>query len=161
MIYSNELGVVPYSDYIKIFMVAVFLPLLISCSTANVGADESDKLNNQDLENTKWLLIELNGREFDLDSVEKAYLIIGKDKERVNGHSGCNSFSGKYNLLVDSKISISGIASTKKYCQEIDYEFEYFKSLSEVNEYSVSCDTLEFKDNSGNLILKFIAMLEK
>jgi len=155
----------------KQFLLAVilFTILLTSCSvfrskdkSINQKGDNKTKnelsLQKLDIFQTQWELIRMGASKPKLTGTDnKVSILFSKDNSHFAGFSGCNRYSGKYeikkgNLLFDN------IVSTKMACPEADMSFEtnYLNTLNKVNNFAINGDTL-FLKNNGRAVLIFIA----
>lgn len=90
-----------------------------------------------------WKLVELNGQP--VPTLEREpHMILKAEGGRVNGFSGCNSFSGSYKLDESTlRISFSNVASTMMACVSgMEVEQAFYKVLETVDNYSISGDHL-------------------
>lgn len=88
-----------------------------------------------------WKLVELNGQP--VPALEREpHLILKAEGGRVNGYSGCNSFSGAYTLdEASSRISFAHIVSTQRGCAEgADVERAFGEALSRADSFSLKGD---------------------
>ena len=78
---------------------------------------------------------------------------------RVSGSSGCNSFSGSYELK-DDQIKFSPLAGTRKMCSEpegiMDQESAFLQALGKAVVWNVEAGSLELRDEAGALQAKFM-----
>jgi heat shock protein HslJ len=66
------------------------------------------------------------------------------DQKRINGKGGCNNYGGAYTLSDKSGLHISGIISTKMFCDKaMKWETMYFEFLEKSRFYRIDGDTLE------------------
>jgi putative lipoprotein len=73
----------------------------------------------QQLGNGMWALETLNGQAIGLpEGVERPWLKLVPEESRVEGHGGCNSLFGGYELE-GSTLRFPGLASTKKFCEGV------------------------------------------
>ena len=102
-----------------------------------------------ELENTKWVLISLDGKEYKpADSSDPVHITLQSGNHSVQGFGGCNSFSGSYSHKAN--VLQFTLLSTKKFCHEkMDVEDYVFKTLIKV-EYSIEGDVLIMKNDKGN-----------
>lgn len=88
-----------------------------------------------------WKLVELNGQPIPaLD--REPHLIFKAEGGRVNGYSGCNSFSGAYTLdEATSRISFAHLVSTQRACPDgMDIERAFGEALSRADNFSLNGD---------------------
>lgn len=78
----------------------------------------------------KWHVFEVDGKPFENS---KVFIQFDESSNRIFGNTGCNRFSGTYNLE-DGKFSVKGVASTKMACfgdGVMENEALIFKALSD------------------------------
>jgi heat shock protein HslJ len=72
----------------------------------------------------------------------------------VSGLSGCNNYSGSYELDGD-KISVGPLAVTEKFCAEpegiMEQETEYLAALQAATTYRIDGERMEMRDDDGAL----------
>lgn len=83
-------------------------------------------------------------------------LEINIAKMQVIGNDGCNHYSGVINVLTETEISFSNIASTRKMCADMAIPNTYNKALSITSNYSLIGTNLIFFDNEGNQTIELI-----
>jgi heat shock protein HslJ len=78
-----------------------------------------------------WVVTTLYGKDVPPDNSQKGApeLEINADSKMIIGHGGCNSFSGKVNVMSD-EIHFGPIASTRIACPEMQTENRFFEILS-------------------------------
>lgn len=118
---------------------------------------------NQDteLKEKYWKVVELSGVKVNWqhENQREPHIIFRSFENRFNGNSGCNTFSGSYELLTGNEIMLGQIMATKMYCEgAMTVEDQLFQILEKVNGYSVIGDALSFTDKEGNCIAKFEAV---
>lgn len=107
----------------------LFLGLIICLFSSCI-----EKIDTKTLANTKWELSELPGITLPLTS--KATLNIA-DSLKIAGKSFCNSYGGQ-GEIVNNKLAIKNIFSTKMFCQDIDAaERSYLQALNQVNNVKI------------------------
>jgi heat shock protein HslJ len=77
---------------------------------------------------------------------------------RMSGSAGCNPYFASYTTR-DYGISITGIGSTKMYCQEpgiMEQESAFLADLSMATSFRVSESSLKFYDADGKAVLVFV-----
>ncbi|MDR2917020.1 MAG: copper resistance protein NlpE N-terminal domain-containing protein [Tannerella sp.] len=90
-----------------------------------------------------WKLTELFGEAVVTpENGKEAHMILKKEGNRVNGNSGCNSFSGTYTLKPGNRIYFSKVASTMMMCINMDTEKKMHQVLETADNYVVNGDTL-------------------
>jgi heat shock protein HslJ len=100
-----------------------------------------------------WKLIELSGNpiERNEDSPKEAHVIFKTENNRINGSSGCNSFSGSYELGPETKVRISDVVSTRMMCPNIETENGLFEAFKNADNYTVSEDGNTLSLNRGRM----------
>ena len=74
---------------------------------------------------------------------KEIHMILKKDSARVQGNSGCNTFTGGYELKEPNRISFSQVASTQMACIDMENETQFLKVLSQADSYYLKGDTLQ------------------
>lgn len=108
------------------------------------------------LQNTQWILSEINGVKI---ATEKTSTVptIQFDEQRVSGSDGCNRFTGGY-VVKAQNIELSQMASTAMACLSTsDLPQKFGESLSQVKHYDASNSELKLMDGNKKTILKFSA----
>lgn len=107
--------------------IILFSALLLGGCQAN---DMNDALNLASLEDTQWLLEDLNGHGV-IDNA-RTTLIFKKDN-KMGGNGGCNQWFGSYKQT-EEKISIDSIGSTKKLCigASMKQETDFLQALNHI-----------------------------
>lgn len=126
---------------LAIFTVATFA----SCSTMSSSKTKVGT-SQVNITNTKWTLADnVKGK--------KPTLVIESGK--LSGNGGCNNYFA--DLMLDATVgnfSTKNIGSTRKACDNMSEETNYFSMLGAATKYVVVGNTLElYKDNL--LLLKF------
>jgi heat shock protein HslJ len=95
---------------------------------------------DEELVDKHWTLVELLGNP--VDPQENIYITFHQNS-RVSGNSGCNTFSGNYQLKTDYRhFALSHLITTQKMCLNMDTEDQVNKVLASVDNYVVNNDTL-------------------
>lgn len=114
-----------------------------------------------ELKEKYWKVVELSGVQiiWKHENQREPHIIFRSFENQFNGNSGCNTFSGSYELLTGNEIMLSQVMATKMYCEgTMTVEDQLFQILEKVNGYSVIGDALSFTDKEGNSIAKFEAV---
>jgi heat shock protein HslJ len=132
----------------------------LACAAVSVGSAEqherqataaADAANA--LEGGPWLLLEVNGAVVQLPAGDKQpYILFQRQEGRVKGYSGCNEFSGSYDLRGDV-LTFGLLAMTRRYCSGAagEVEREFVDVLSKVRGWHVDRQMLLMMD--GGLVL--------
>ncbi|UJP63708.1 copper resistance protein NlpE N-terminal domain-containing protein [Mongoliitalea daihaiensis] len=96
-----------------------------------------------ELENKKWILIELRGTPYEKRSDDKeAFLFFDNETSRFYGNTGCNSINGGYELQDGYRITFGNVASTMMACPSLENDQIIGSLLKEVDNYSIGDDQL-------------------
>jgi heat shock protein HslJ len=126
------------------------LLLLFLVLTAGSCGVKNGNTTPPEPEGIKWVMAELpalpNAK---VPAKDGPFMLLEKSTGKTNGSGGCNSFFGSYTRS-DDKLDISNIASTKKYCVELqELENAFFAALDAANRYMVNGkELLLFKDDT-------------
>lgn len=138
---------------------AVFVLFLLavcagtSCSAVSVSSTEqveSQAASSEDpgkvLEGGPWLLLEVKGAIVQLSAGEKQpYILFQRQERRVKGYSGCNEFSGSYDLRGDA-LNFGLLAMTRRYCAGAagEVERDFVDVLSKIRTFRIEGGMLLF-----------------
>ncbi len=147
------------------FMLMIAGLFFFSCSSTKktkVPAAASVETNTS-LTETYWRLIELQGEPIVTKEGQKKemYLIIKKDGNIVNGHSGCNSFRGTYTLKEENRLSFSQLAGTLMACINMEKETVFMEVLRTVDNYAIKGKILSLNKARMAPLAKFEAVYLK
>lgn len=102
----------------------------------------------------KWKLIQMNGA---TQEQSPAFIVFDKEKGRVSGFAGCNSFFGSYEKG-NGKLTFKQMGSTLMACADEErtkLENDFLKLISDKTfRYDVAEQTLNFYEND-RLVLMF------
>ena len=111
-----------------------------------------------ELINTYWKLITLNGEEIAVSQHQREPHVVLSSDMRVKGSDGCNTIAGGY-TLDGNQISFVQMVATRMACLENGDQAQAFNmALSSISSYQIQGNTLDFLDNSGALTARFIAV---
>jgi heat shock protein HslJ len=141
-----------------IFMIALCLCALCAACVAppsnhNNSLQESA---SSELAGSKWRLLQLGEPAVTPD----AEITVTFSADRLLGHSGCNDYSGSYQLTGDT-IRISNTEVTTMACKEtlrMTQEALYLEMLTKVNKFKVQSQQLELFDDQEKPVLIFAAI---
>lgn len=151
------------------FTLTLIVIIFTSCGIFQQGdktlnKNSTDKTNQEFLDQpislfqTEWELIRMGSSKPKLTENEnKVSILFSKDNSHFTGFSGCNRYSGKYEIK-RGNLTFDNVACTKMACPDINMNFEnnYLNALNKVNNFSIVADTL-FLNNGERPILIFIA----
>lgn len=72
-------------------------------------------------------------------------------EKKIMGNAGCNNFSAPFTLK-GSKLSFGNGVSTKKYCQNQEWEDKFFQMLSQVKGVKQEGSKLLLKGDGGKTV---------
>lgn len=124
--------------------------LLLLVLTAGSCGVKNGNTTAPEPEGVKWVLEALMTLpNVKVPAKDGPFMLLEKGTGKANGSGGCNSFFGSFTQN-DDNIDISNIASTKKYCVELqELENAYFAALDAANRYSLKGkELLLFKDDT-------------
>jgi heat shock protein HslJ len=109
---------------------------------ANSGPDSGEA----SLFGKRWTLTEMEERRF---SAGEPYIEFDRDQKRVSGSSGCNRFTGSFEID-GSRLKLSRIASTRRACLdgEVQHvEMSFLQLLEATTRFEVQRNTLRLYAN--------------
>jgi putative lipoprotein len=120
--------------------------------------DGSTSAPNPDasLTDTYWKLTEIDGQPAALGAGKRElHMVLTSEGARVRGFSGCNRFTGSYELNGD-QLRFKALAVTRMACREgMEQEQRFLETLGEVARFTVSGDSLALYTGDERLILRF------
>ncbi|MEI6947180.1 META domain-containing protein [Paraflavisolibacter sp. H34] len=149
----------------RFFPVVVLLLSLASCGTAKSPqqgntVQASAPGQQAGLVEKYWKLTELGGSA--LVSSDKwrrePHMILKADGNKLNGHGGCNSFFGTYELPGGNGIRFTGVGSTRMACEDMQVEYRFLQALQAAGQYTVQGDALALQDAKGTVLARFAAV---
>ena len=140
----------------KMVVVASLMMGLISCS-AKTSAPKGDAGTNPTetkLLEKKWVLVTLYGKPIPKTMTTEAFISFGKEGV-CNGNGSCNYFTGTHTLK-KNQLSFGNMASTERFCADMQTEDSFYKMLQEVDSYRLSGEQLSFYKGE-TLLATFVA----
>lgn len=119
-------------------------------SSVMMREEKRQRIATPSAENVFWPLVSLNGEPVEADVI-KVGMIMLKSAKRVQGHAGCNTFSGTY-ALKDDALDYSAIAAGKTACERMEAEQAFLKAMADTASWKVEGDTLLLMNKSGKII---------
>lgn len=110
------------------------------------------------LVNTYWKLMTIDGEDVIMpEGMEREpHMVLHIDDNRLAGYSGCNRFSGTYQVDGSALDFPNGIAATRMACLHgMETERAFSSVLERTRGWSVTGDALTLNDESGNAIATF------
>lgn len=155
------------STYIIPFMAL----LLFACnSTKNMEQTKNTTVNDQQTSQKTgidqsvtekyWKLVELKGQAVSMGEQrpKEAHFILKNEDSRLVGNSGCNSFSGTYELADGNRIRFSQLIATKMACMDMNTEQQFLQVLSAADNYSLQGDSLSLNRARMAPLARFVAV---
>jgi heat shock protein HslJ len=150
-----------------LFFVAIMATTLMACNKQTCDQQTCDQqTSNKQTKvaaNTnalagEWILSEVNGNKIESNTDMPTPFIIFDEKESlVNGNAGCNNFFGNY--ITDTNqptaLRFDNMGSTKKMCQDMEIEDQFFMAMGQVTNMECNANTLLLKDQNNKVVLKF------
>ena len=114
-------------------------------------------INDARIEDTKWLLVELNGTAVDMpETGTPAFLQMDSTQFRVSGNASCNNFFGAYRLTTGGRIHFSDrMGATMMYCEDMSTETAFMDMLPQARTYLVESGTLYLLSDAESIIAEF------
>lgn len=107
---------------LKLKYLTLFLLIFIFSCQKQIKNAQSNKPNST-LQNTYWKVNSIGDKIIKIvENQRELHFVLMDDSDNVHGHSGCNTFNGKYKLIGKNGIEFSKMISTRMYCP--DYEGE-------------------------------------
>ena len=91
--------------------------------------------NQLKIADVRWKLVELNGQKIDNS---EAFVVFSTEDNRVYGNSGCNNFTGDFELKEGNRLVLSQIASTRMACPDMDTEQAFLSMLGMTDNFTIS-----------------------
>jgi putative lipoprotein len=138
-------------------LLVVFLLLLAACRPSHQIGELVGVPKERPLENTYWVLIELDGKPIATSNeAKKMHVLLNPVTKTASGFAGCNQFTGEY-TLEGKKLSLKNVASTRMFCQEtMATETRFLQILQVVDEFKVKEHEL-FLSKGDQQLAKFQA----
>ena len=111
-------------------------------SKSQVSGDKKEMIT-ETITGKYWKLIELNGKPVVLDESFKRepFFILRTEERRVNGHGGCNTFSGTFEIdAAANRIKFLQMATSMMMCLNMEIEDAMKKVFEMADNYSLSPD---------------------
>lgn len=103
--------------------------------------------------NNKWTLVELRNAPVIGENVP--FIEFNLDLRKMSAGDGCNTLVGEIKSVMDEKINLGNVISTRKICQEMELANQYGPLLSQINSYKIENQKLIIYDGNNSEILAF------
>lgn len=117
-------------------LLALLAALLAACCPCR----RLQRLYGAPLEQTRWQLVQLDGRE--IRPAPDAYTLTFDKKGTFGGRGGCNAYHGSYTAEKGGRLQIDGVASTRMACHDDGVENGFFRALREATRYELDAKML-------------------
>ncbi|MCH2215613.1 MAG: META domain-containing protein [Flavobacteriales bacterium] len=135
----------------KLFICCILFAAF-SCDTLKKGTSVIPSLN--ELTQNKWVLEAMNSKEVNLEDFAKGLPNLNFNTDgSMNGSTGCNTFTGKFNLA--ETFSMTPGAMSKMNCPGTG-EKDFLDAISKVTNVNFSEGNLVMSDEKSEL-LKFVS----
>ena len=148
----------------KTIFLLLFTFIFFSCKNSNSSINhksDSEDFSKQITEKY-WKLKILNEEKVKMEKQQEreVYLILKSDKNNVKGFSGCNKFSGFYQVKEKrNKIKFSNLSTNSKTCSDLKFnEATFLETLENVSQYDLKEDNLFLKDKENKILAYFKAV---
>lgn len=136
-----------------------FTLVLFGCMPPAAPGTSKDAASTP-LVDTEWRLVELNGApSIRAKGEQQPHVRFLAEDNRLEGYSGCNSFSGSYELSGSQLRATGPMMMTKRACVQSDLnaqEGKFVAALGAMTRYSISGRTLTISSAAGT-VAKFEA----
>ena len=130
--------------------------LLDKMSTKTTTKNIDETKGKYALAETKWKLVELNGKAITNTSNKEYYINLDSKTGKFAAFAGCNKIFGSFVMKAATKLAFSNIESTKMACPEMTTETNFNKALTKVDNYMIEGAMLHFH-NGKRAVAKFEA----
>jgi heat shock protein HslJ/uncharacterized lipoprotein NlpE involved in copper resistance len=124
------------------------------------GADCEQRMSNGILENTYWKLVELGGKPARVaENIPEPHLLLHPATKQATGSTGCNRFSGSYELRGDS-LRLGPLAATRRACIDPEMnrqESSLLEAFENIRGWKVTADTLVLSSKKPP-VARFVAV---
>jgi heat shock protein HslJ len=147
----------------RIFSVFLFAGLLLVSCNANKATTKTvpeQASANKALEETYWMLTELEGKPVTAqkEGEKPSYIYFSAGKKRVAVSGGCNVMGGSYELLEGNRIVFGQMMSTMMACPDMTIEEGLKKMTGMADNYAIQGDNLSFAKARMAPIARFKAI---
>jgi heat shock protein HslJ len=110
------------------------------------------------LTDKRWKLTEIMGNPVaETKDTTPAFITFNSENSRVSGNSGCNSFSGTYQLKPGNKLTFSTMVSTRMMCIDMDIENKLNAAFPAIDSYIINENGLILNGKEATPLARFIA----
>lgn len=159
---------------LKIACITIITLSFLACNGVKKSNTETNQTHNEivensvlhdslSIENTKWIISTLNGK--DMSDREKngqiIYFKLNSLENKINGNAGCNNFTGTYEFGDKQTIKFSPFASTRMMCADAKInEGQIFNIFEKTHHYIIADDLLTLQNVDKSILATFKKALE-
>ena len=126
-------------------------------STVETKSKETKTDSKIELNNSKWKLVKLYGKDIENSNKDKPMGLTFKPDGRVSAFAGCNTMGGSYEINEKiSKINFSKVISTMMACQDMSTEKELGKILEIADNYYYDGNLLKLNKGKMATLAEFV-----
>ncbi|KAA5741214.1 META domain-containing protein, partial [Acinetobacter baumannii] len=116
------------------------------------NGDNVKKITAQDLQHHNWELVQIDGKNIELNERQKAPRLEIGENLTANGNAGCNNFFGQAELK-DNQLRIEKMGMTMKMCigDIMNVEQAMSSTLSDWSDITLTKDGLVLKNSEHEL----------
>ncbi len=118
------------------------------------------KEGNPMVEDKKWQLVELNGKEIEGSNPENYFIIFNSEDGRANAKANCNSLGFTYKIKNEFRIELQQGMSTMMACPDGNIELEFLEVLNNVDNLSTDGTNMTLNKARMAPLAKFILVEE-
>jgi len=136
----------------KIAGMIILVAIVGGCKTAS----SSNKPQPENITGKYWKLIELYGKPvvWEESFKREPFFILKNEGNRVNGHGGCNTFFGTFEINpAANRIKFSQMANSLMLCLNMEIEDGLKKALMTTDNYTMSSDGKYLSLNKARMAL--------
>lgn len=130
------------------------LALFAGCKISNKSS-----MTTPSLLDTKWKLIELNGKPVsDKVNGKEPFLELKETDMRYSAWAGCNGIGGQFSIFENGKLKFSQGMSTMMACANMEVEIQLNKVLIDTENYTINGNTLSLNKGKMTPLARFKKM---
>lgn len=141
-------------------LLIILLLGFVSCKSIKIAATENSGMNQSELTERHWKLVELNGISVNETSREP-FIAFENEENRIHGNTSCNDFFGTFELREKNQIKFSQVGMTKMACIGNTVETPFTQALESTTAYKNDDGSLILFDAFGNKLAHFQAEIAK
>jgi len=133
------------------------LILIIAFSSCN-GTKKTSNKTTAEMVSGKYEIRSVEGA----SNLYNMFFEIDTSEKRIWGKTGCNGFSGKYEIT-GNEVTFSPFVSTKMYCEEhvMKVENSIFKAFSNTKKFTFDKNMLTLINEDGSISMKAYKVIKE